>query len=131
MVFVRKVVSDREVLRFRRQSDGFTGVWNILRVNLLIGICVFAWALRIIDAQSAESTHKLHGVVRNINLEEATVVIKHGPIPDFMPMPMTMEYHVETAAELKGLKAGATVEGSVFERDGQYWIAHLKVTKGD
>ena len=133
----------------RRPSvrNDFMRVWNILRVNLLIGTFVFAWVFRAIDAQPTtpplspvsifgyqakvepESHYKLHGVVRSIRLEEATVVIKHGPIPDLMPTPMTMEYHAVKAEELKGLKPGDTVEGDVFEREGEYWIDRLSVVK--
>ncbi len=70
--------------------------------------------------------HVLRGVVRDIDAVAGTVLIKGGPVDDFMPA-MTMEYRVSHPSELKGIVAGNNIEAEVSRKGDEYWLSNLHV----
>jgi cytochrome c peroxidase len=64
-------------------------------------------------ADDSKPRHVLHGVVKDLDENAGTVLIKH------------MEFHLVTPSDLKGISIGQTVEGDVSRRGDEYWIDHL------
>jgi cytochrome c peroxidase len=75
--------------------------------------------------ESDKPKHILRGVVRDIDLKAATLLIKHGPVDTFMPA-MTMEYHLVDPSDSKRISVGETVQGYVSRRGDQYWLDQVR-----
>jgi protein SCO1/2 len=81
-----------------------------------------------VQDQSAEpAAYSVKGVVKKINPEEQTVVIKHEEIPDYMPA-MTMPFEVKTTDELDGLQPGDNVTFQLKVTESHGWIEQIQKT---
>lgn len=66
------------------------------------------------------------GVVRRVEPERRSVVVKHEEIPGFMPA-MTMPFDVKDAKELSGLKAGDRIAFRMLVTTNDGWIDTIRV----
>jgi protein SCO1/2 len=76
-------------------------------------------------AASATRTYDVRGSVVAIAPDRLTVSLDHEEIPGLMAA-MKMDYQVEDARMLEGLKAGDRVAGRLQDRDGAYLIVSLE-----
>jgi len=65
------------------------------------------------------------GEVKEVKLDEKTVVIKHEEIRDYMKA-MTMPFEVRDTNEIAGLKPGDSISFKLFTTDTDAWIANVK-----
>ncbi|BFN27042.1 cation efflux system protein CusF precursor [Pseudomonas sp. SCT] len=61
------------------------------------------------NALEAEPTHEGEGVIRAIDVQQGSVTIAHGPVPDLKWPAMIMPFKA-SAAQLRGLAIGDAVE---------------------
>lgn len=70
--------------------------------------------------------YPVQGVVRRVEPERRSVVVKHEEIPGFMPA-MTMPFDVKDAKELAGLKAGDRIAFRMLVTTNDGWIDRIRV----
>ena len=84
-------------------------------------------------ASSAEETpreYSVRGVVRRVEPERRSVVVKHEEIPGFMPA-MTMPFDVKEPKELNGLKPGDQIAFRMLVTTNDGWIDRIQVVGSD
>jgi Cu/Ag efflux protein CusF len=69
------------------------------------------------------------GEVLEVNRQEASVLVKHGPIPSLGMDPMTMEFLVPDAKLLAQLKPGDKIRFAAAWKKGDYVITRAEVQK--
>jgi len=70
--------------------------------------------------------HKAEGIVDAIDLNAATLSLKHGPVATLRWPAMTMEFKVANTSLLKGLKPGQAVSFEFVERQpGEYVVTSV------
>jgi Cu/Ag efflux protein CusF len=74
---------------------------------------------------AASNEYDVKGKVVSIDLNKPAVTLDHEDIPGLMKA-MTMEFRVENAKVLEGLKAGDAVQGRLKKSDGGYTILRLE-----
>lgn len=82
---------------------------------------------------SAEETpreYSVRGVVRRVEPERRSVVVKHEEIPGFMPA-MTMPFDVKEPKELSGLKPGDQIAFRMLVTTNDGWIDRIQVIGSD
>lgn len=82
---------------------------------------------------SAEETpreYAVRGVVRRVEPERRSVVVKHEEIPGFMPA-MTMPFDVKEPKELNGLKPGDQIAFRMLVTTNDGWIDRIQVLGSD
>lgn len=72
-------------------------------------------------APVAERSFQTRGVIREVMADAKTAVIRHEEIPGYMP-PMTMELNVRNPDEVRGFKAGDTIEFRLNVNGQTHWI---------
>lgn len=70
------------------------------------------------------------GVVRRVEAERKSVVVKHEEIPGFMPA-MTMPFDVKEPKELQGLKPGDRISFRMLVTTNDGWIDRIQVIGSD
>ena len=73
------------------------------------------------------ASHRVEGLVVELEPTQGMVVVAHGPVKDYMPA-MTMPFRVSRAAELQGLKPGMRIR---FKLSGNSRISDIQVIKAD
>lgn len=73
----------------------------------------------------AKEIHEARGVLRSIADDRKKAVIRHEPIPNYMPA-MTMELTVLDPRELEGLRVGDVVTFRLLATEDTHWIDTLK-----
>ena len=68
--------------------------------------------------------YPVKGVIRELNPDGRTVIIKHEEIPGYMAA-MTMPFEVKDPKELQGLQAGDQVSFVLCVTDRDGWIEHV------
>jgi protein SCO1/2 len=76
-----------------------------------------------------EKRYPIKGVVVAVNEQERTVMIKHEDIPGYM-QGMTMDFKIKDPAQLKTMKAGDQITGTLVVDDISSWIEVTAVTEG-
>ena len=71
--------------------------------------------------------YAVRGVVRRVETERRSVVVKHEEIPGFMPA-MTMPFDVKEPKELQGLKPGDRISFRMLVTTNDGWIDRIQVT---
>ena len=70
--------------------------------------------------------YPVRGVVRRVEAERKSVVVKHEEIPGFMPA-MTMPFDVKEPKELQGLKPGDRISFRMLVTTNDGWIDRIQV----
>jgi protein SCO1/2 len=78
-------------------------------------------------AVPAQRTYEAAGVVKELNPDGKTVVIRHEDIPNYMPA-MTMPFEVKDTNELRDLRAGDAVTFRLVVSSGDAWVEHIAKT---
>jgi Cu/Ag efflux protein CusF len=81
------------------------------------------------DPWEKEHSEILRGTVKSIDAKEGTLMVKHSSVGSMMPG-MTMEFRVRNSEELKGIRAGDTVEAQVEHIGETYYLVHLRIAPG-
>jgi Cu/Ag efflux protein CusF len=68
--------------------------------------------------------YALHGEVLRLDSQGRIAAIKHEKIGDWMEA-MTMEFPVKDQAEFDKLRAGETINATVFVQGNSYWVADV------
>lgn len=76
-------------------------------------------------AVPGETVHTARGLIRELPATGAVVVIRHEPIPGFMPK-MTMSLNVGDTNELRGMAVGDEVMFRLHTTEGGHWIDGLR-----
>ena len=74
--------------------------------------------------------YSVRGVVRRVEPERRSVVVKHDEIPGFMPA-MTMPFDVKEPKELQGLKPGDRITFRMLVTTNDGWIDRIQVLGSD
>ena len=77
------------------------------------------------EEAASEKEYPITGTVVAVDPDKSTVTIDHEEIPGLMKA-MDMEYAVDDATLLEGVKAGDQVEGQLNVQDGKYVITRLQ-----
>ena len=84
----------------------------------------------VVRVQPAVKQYPMHGKVLSLDPSAKKARIDAGPIGDWMPSAMTMNYLVKDDAEFAKLSAGETIDVTVFVKsDDDYWIGEIKPAK--
>jgi Cu/Ag efflux protein CusF len=79
---------------------------------------------------TAIKRYSMHGKVVSLDAANKKARIDAGPIGDWMPTAMTMNYLVKDDAEFAKLSAGQTIDATVFvQGDDDSWIGEIKPVK--
>ncbi len=82
------------------------------------------------SGQTAVKRYPMHGKVLALMPADHKARIDAGPIGDWMPAAMTMNYLVKDNAEFAKLAEGETIDVTVFVKsDDDYWIGEIKPSK--
>lgn len=77
-------------------------------------------------AQGAPAqAHRASGTVKALDAAKGTVSVAHGPVATLQWPAMTMTFKSASAAALKNLKPGATVEFEFEQRGKDYVITRI------
>jgi Cu/Ag efflux protein CusF len=68
--------------------------------------------------------YALHGEVLRLDAQGKIAAIKHQKIGDWMEA-MTMEFPVKDQIEFDKLRAGETINATVFVQGNSYWVAEI------
>jgi Cu/Ag efflux protein CusF len=90
---------------------------------LLVGALAFAQA-----QTQAKKSYTLHGKVETVDAASKSLTVNHGKVEGWMDG-MTMKYKVDNADVFPQVKAGDTIEATVY--DGDYVLYKVHVVKGD
>ena len=74
--------------------------------------------------------YSVRGVVRRVEPERRSVVVKHEEIPGFMPA-MTMPFDVKEPKELNGLKPGDRIAFRMLVTTNDGWIDRIHIVGSD
>ena len=69
--------------------------------------------------------YALHGEVLRLDAQGKIAAIKHQKIGDWMEA-MTMEFPVKDQAEFDKLRAGETINATVFVQGNSYWVGGIQ-----
>ena len=73
--------------------------------------------------------YAMHGEVLRLDPQGKIAAIKAGKIGDWMEA-MTMEFPVKDPAEFNQLRAGETINATVFVQGNNYWVAEIHEDTG-
>ena len=79
----------------------------------------------LVLGQELGENHAGRGSVMNIDQKRANVTLKHEEIRGLMP-PMTMQFNVQPAEMLKGLRVGDTVQFTLNVHGGDFIITRIE-----
>ncbi len=72
--------------------------------------------------------YPIHAVVLSVDSADHTVKLKHNEIKGFMEA-MTMDYNIKDRKDLEKLRAGETIDGTLFVQDTDFWVGNVKEVK--
>jgi|SRR5712691_1951379 Cu/Ag efflux protein CusF len=96
-------------------------------VAVIITILLFS-ALAVGQSQDAKKTHTLRGKVEGVDATAKSLTVNHGKVEGWMDG-MTMKYKIDNADVFKNVKAGDTIEATVY--DGDYTLYKVHVVAPD
>ena len=78
------------------------------------------------QTKSAGKDYPIKGKVVAVDTAKPSVKLDHEEIPELKMKAMEMDYAVETAKVLEGIKVGDQVQGRLKVESGKYTITHLE-----
>jgi len=107
------------------------GIWRFLAVALLL-LWAFAGCTGSGGKPAAETgkQYPIKGKVIAVDPGKSSVKLDHEEIPGLMPA-MEMDYSVEDAKLLEGIKLDDQIRGELRVESGKYIITHLEEIGGD
>jgi Cu/Ag efflux protein CusF len=75
-------------------------------------------------AMAVRKPIRFSGLIESIDTKLQTVAVRHGDIPGYLPA-MTMDYPVETSAQLRRLSPGDEIEAIVYVGDPVLHDVHV------
>lgn len=88
-------------------------------ITLLAGLAI---ALPLYAQPVPES----EGTVRKLDVPNAKITLRHGPIVNLDMPPMTMVFRVQPPELMNGLKAGDAVRFRAESINGAYTVTHIE-----
>jgi len=88
-----------------------------------ITILLFS-ALAVGQPQDAKKTHTLRGKVEGVDATAKSLTVNHGKVEGWMDG-MTMKYKIDNADVFKNVKAGDTIEATVYDGDYTLYKVHV------
>src|SRR5579864_9689295 len=85
-------------------------------------------ALVVGQPQDAKKSHTLRGKVEGVDATAKSLTVNHGKVEGWMEG-MTMKYKIDNADIFKDVKAGDTIEATVY--DGDYTLYKVHVVPPD
>ena len=76
-------------------------------------------------AAAPAKQYQLHGQITGLDAEGHVATIKHDAIPGFMGA-MTMGYQVKDQNEFSKLKAGDTINATVYVTADDMWVGNIQ-----
>jgi len=76
------------------------------------------------SSSTNQQVFQVKGVVKELQPDGKTIVIKHEEVPNYMPA-MTMPFEVKSTNELRGLRPGDAVAFQMIVTDADAWIDHI------
>lgn len=92
--------------------------------TLLVFLAIFFPYLRGVGPADSGRTYGGEGSILQLDQDENRVTLKHGEIENLMPA-MTMDYDVESAELLRGLKAGDRVRFQLSPRGLEFVVVEI------
>jgi len=92
----------------------------------LIKLLLLSVLLSNVSPLAAEQPEWVTAEVRNIDLENARVTLRHQEIKSLNMSAMTMSFVVEDASMLNNIKIGDSVVFTVIRKEGRLVIIELK-----
>jgi len=100
-------------------------LWLIAVIVVLVATVIVGYRL-LRPAQPHPTRHALTGYVLEVTPEMNRITVRNADIPDTMTS-MVMDYRVNDAAALAGIKPGDVIEGTMVTDDA-YWLENIRVT---
>jgi Cu(I)/Ag(I) efflux system protein CusF len=75
---------------------------------------------------AAQASTMSEGVVRKIDVANARITLRHGPLANLDMPPMTMVFRVQPPELLSGIKVGDTVKFRAEQIDGAYTVTAIQ-----
>ena len=85
-------------------------------------------ALAVGQSQDAKKSHTLRGKVEGVDATAKSLTVNHGKVEGWMDG-MTMKYKIDNVDVFKNVKAGDTIEATVY--DGDYTLYKVHVVPAD
>lgn len=104
---------------------------TFIKTSTLIKLFLLSALISNVSQLSAEQSEWVAAEVRNIDLENARVTLRHQEIKSLNMSAMTMGFVVEDVSILKDIKIGDSVVFSVVRKEGRLVIAELKQAPHD
>ena len=99
--------------------------FHLLRVAVVLVPLALAGCKGSDSASTAGKDYPIKGKVIAVDQSKPSVKLDHEEIPGLMKA-MEMDYAVENAKLLEGIKAGDQVQGQVRAESGKYTITRLE-----
>jgi Cu/Ag efflux protein CusF len=74
--------------------------------------------------QDAKKSHTLRGKVEGVDATAKSLTVNHGKVEGWMDG-MTMKYKIDNADVFKNVKAGDTIEATVYDGDYTLYKVHV------
>lgn len=102
--------------------------WRVLCLLLVLAVSACTSSTPRERSRAAAKKYQLQGEVLRLDPAAHSAFIKHDEIEGWMEA-MTMEFPVESEADLKKLHEGDRIEATVFVQDLDYWIGEIQITE--
>ena len=96
--------------------------------TLLVFLAIFLPYLRGVTPADSGRTYEGRGLVIQVDQSEKTITLEHGEIEALLPA-MTMDYDVESAESLPGLKTGDVVHFRLSPRGFDFVVVEISKEK--
>jgi Cu/Ag efflux protein CusF len=104
---------------------------TLARTSTLIKLFLLSVLISNVSQLSADQPEWIAAGVRNIDIENARVTLRHQEIKSLNMSAMTMGFTVEDVSILKDIKIGDSVVFSVVRKEGRLVITELKQAPHD
>ena len=91
-------------------------------------ITILMFSALAVGQQDAKKTHTLRGKVEGVDATAKSLTVNHGKVEGWMDG-MTMKYKIDNVDVFKNVKAGDTIEATVY--DGDYTLYKVHVVPAD
>ena len=113
---------------------------NTLISSLLFSLLFITLPSVAADMYEHNHDHNLHqaaamniqlidGVVRKVDLKRSKITLKHGEIAQIQMPAMTMNYQVQDAHQLDGIRQGDKVRFAMDKVDSKFVVTHIEHAK--
>jgi len=89
-------------------------------------LIMFLASLAIAAPLYAQPVPQTDGTVRKLDVPNARITLRHGPIANLDMPPMTMVFRVQPPALMNGLKVGDTVKFHAESIDGNFTVTAIE-----